>query len=123
MKKKDIPVAECARMRLTCFARLTSAQVRCVSLWFSFCESNVVTECKLAVCTHCSANLPYLEALTGQESCVCSDCWSTVRVKLSVKANVRRKEQNLLALMFCFGKGSFDLCCRQEIGGFRDCIH
>ena len=43
------------------------------------------SECKNLVCTKCSCNLPYLEALIAQDSCVCTDCWSVVRSKLLVK--------------------------------------
>ncbi len=43
------------------------------------------SECKNVVCTKCSTNLPYLEVLLTQESCVCVECWDVVRVKLEVK--------------------------------------
>lgn len=90
------PRADSLSIRARANAKLTTAELklvasgsaqctRCAQGFDFFRSPDRCSECKKLVCTKCSANLPYLEGLIGQESCVCTDCWSTVRAKLEVK--------------------------------------
>ncbi len=90
------PRSDAVSVRARANAKLTPSEIKgiqngstkchvCEHSFDLFRAPDKCSECSKMVCTHCSSSLPYLEALIGQTSCVCVDCWTTVRVKLEVK--------------------------------------
>jgi hypothetical protein len=108
------PRSDSVSVRARAFAKIPREKTRLISrgqlncsrcdLGFTLFRSpDQCGECSAIVCTKCSLNLPYLEVLLSQDSCVCNKCWDVVKVKLEVKEQSFAGQEKKAAM------------CRQEI--------
>ena len=96
LRQQIHPRADAVSVRARAHARMLPSEIEsiqdtachiCSKKFDWFRSPDKCGECNSLVCTKCSANLPYIEALVKQPaSCVCIRCWNSVRAKLEVKA-------------------------------------